>query len=61
MVERKIVIPGEVIEKGEDYLPGEGTEKKKDEIVAIRFGLAEEFNKLVKVIQIGRASCRERV
>lgn len=52
MVERKIVIPGEVIEKGEDYLPGEGTEKKKDEIVAIRFGLAEEFNKLVKVIPL---------
>ncbi len=52
MSDRKIVIPGEVIEKGEDYLPGEGTEKKKNEIVAIRFGLAEEFNKLIKVIPL---------
>ena len=50
--ERKVVIPGEVIFKGEDYLPGEGTEKRGDEIVAIRYGLAEESNKLVKVISL---------
>lgn len=48
---RKIIIPGEVIAKG-DYLPGEGTEKKGDEIIALRFGLAEESNKLVKVIPL---------
>ena len=50
-MERKIVIPGEVIEKG-DFLPGEGTEKRGDEIVALRYGLAEESNKLVKVIAL---------
>ena len=50
--ERKIVIPGEVMFKGEDYLPGEGTEKRDDEIVAVRYGLAEESNKLVKVIPL---------
>jgi exosome complex component RRP4 len=50
--ERKIVIPGEVIVKGEDYLPGEGTKKRKDEIVAMRFGLAEESNNLIKVISL---------
>jgi exosome complex component RRP4 len=49
---RKIVIPGEIIAKGEGYLPGEGTEKRKDEIVAIRFGLAEESKNLVKVIPL---------
>ncbi len=49
---RKIIIPGEVIVKGEEYLPGEGTEKKDDQIIAIRFGLAEEINKLVKVIPL---------
>jgi len=49
---RKIIIPGEVISKGEEYLPGEGTEKKEDQIIAIRFGLAEEINKLVKVIPL---------
>ena len=35
MTERKIVIPGEVIFSGEDYLPGKGTEKKGNEIVGV--------------------------
>ena len=54
MSERKIIIPGEVIVKGDNYLPGEGTEKKGkgNEIVAVRYGLAEEVNKLVKVIPL---------
>ncbi len=52
MTDRKIVIPGEAIAKGSDYLPGEGTEKRGDEIVALRFGLSEEQNKLVKVIPL---------
>lgn len=51
-IERRIVIPGEVIAKGEDYLPGEGTEKKGDEIITMRYGLAEESNRLVKVIAL---------
>ena len=52
MTDRKIVIPGEVIVQGEDYLPGEGTEKKGTEIVAMKFGLAEESNRLIKVISL---------
>lgn len=52
MSERKPVIPGEVIAKGDDYLPGEWTEKKADEIIALRFGLAEENKRLVKVIPL---------
>ncbi len=52
MTERKVVIPGEVIFKDGDYLPGEGTEKRGDEIVSVRFGLAEENKKLVKVIPL---------
>jgi exosome complex component RRP4 len=52
MTDRKVVIPGEIIEKGHDFLPGEGTEKRGDEIVAVRYGLAEESNKLVKVIPL---------
>ncbi|MEM3091382.1 MAG: exosome complex RNA-binding protein Rrp4 [Candidatus Pacearchaeota archaeon] len=51
-IERKIVIPGEVIERGKDFLPGEGTEKRGNEIVAIKYGLAEEVGKLVKVISL---------
>ena len=52
MTERKIIIPGEVIVEGNDYLPGEGTEKVDDKIVARKFGLAEEQNNLVKVIPL---------
>ena len=52
MTDRKIVIPGEIIAKGEDFLPGEGTEKQGKEIVALRYGLSEESNKLVKIIPL---------
>lgn len=52
MSERKVVIPGEVIFKGDQYLPGENTEKKDDGIMATRYGLAEEYNGLVKVIPL---------
>jgi len=51
MTERKVVIPGEIIAKA-DYLPGEGTEKREEGIVALKFGLAEESDKLVKVIPL---------
>ena len=49
---RQIVIPGETIFSGENYLPGEGTEKRGNDIIAIKYGLAEESNKLVKVIPL---------
>lgn len=52
MTDRKIVIPGEVIFEGDDYLPGEGTERRDGKIVAIKFGLAEETKNLVKVIPL---------
>jgi len=49
---RKVVVPGEAIVSGDDYLPGEGTEKRANDIVALRFGLAEESNKLIRVIPL---------
>lgn len=49
---RKIIIPGEIIVSGNDFLPGEGTERKGEDIVALRYGLAEESNKLVRVIPL---------
>ncbi|MCK9596112.1 exosome complex RNA-binding protein Rrp4 [Candidatus Pacearchaeota archaeon] len=52
MTDRKIVIPGEVLFEGDNYLPGEGTEKRGNQVVAIRFGLAEETKNLVKVIPL---------
>jgi len=52
MTDRKIVIPGEVIAQGDDFLAGDGTEKTGEGIVALKFGLSEETNKLVKVIPL---------
>jgi exosome complex component RRP4 len=49
---RKVVIPGEVIISGEDYLPGEGARREGNDILATRYGLAEESGRIVKVIAI---------
>ena len=49
---RIVVVPGEVIVSGEDYLPGEGTKRSGDNILATRFGLGEEAGKVVRVIPI---------
>ncbi len=49
---RKIVVPGEIIISGEDYLPGEGARREGDNVVASRFGLAEEAGRVIKVISI---------
>ena len=51
-MERKIIIPGEMIIEGEGYLPGEGTEKRNKGIYALKYGLAEETNNLIKVISL---------
>lgn len=51
-VKRRVIVPGEVIVSGEDYLPGEGTTRNGEDIIAIRFGLAEEAGKVVRVIPI---------
>jgi len=37
MANRKIVIPGEVIVEGDDFLPGEGTEKTDKGIIAVLY------------------------
>lgn len=52
---RKIVVPGEIIISGEDYLPGEGARREGENIVASRFGLAEEAGRMIKVIAISGA------
>jgi len=52
---RTVVIPGETIVEGDNYLPGDGTEKQGKKIVALKYGLAEEVNKLVKVIPLIRS------
>ncbi len=52
---RKVVVPGEVIVSGEDYLPGEGARRDGDNVVASRYGLAEEAGRMVKVIPVSGA------
>lgn len=49
---RKIVVPGEIIVTGDDYLPGEGTRREGENILASKFGLAEEAGRVVRLIPI---------
>ncbi len=49
---RRAVVPGEVIVSGEDYLPSDGTRREGKDILANRFGLAEEAGKVIKVLAI---------
>lgn len=49
---RKIVVPGEIIVSGEDYLPGDGTRRDGGNIISSKFGLAEEAGRVVRIISI---------
>ncbi len=49
---RQIVVPGEFIVKGDEYLPGDGVRREGEEIVAGRFGLVDISDRLVKVIAL---------
>src|SRR3989338_478266 len=48
---RRLVIPGEIIASGEDYLPGDFTRKEGKDIIAQRYGLAEG-DRVIKIIPI---------
>jgi exosome complex component RRP4 len=50
--ERKLVIPGEIIVSGDNFLPGDFTRKEGTDIIATRYGLAEENGRIVKIIPI---------
>ena len=49
---RFVVVPGETIIEGEDYLPGEGTRREGSKIVSSKFGLAEVAGRVIKLIPI---------
>jgi exosome complex component RRP4 len=53
--DRKLVVPGEVIASGQEFLPGEGTRREGKEIIAIRHGLLEKSENLLKVIPLSGA------
>src|SRR3990167_7914606 len=48
---RRLVVPGEIIVSGEDYLPGDFTRKEGKDIIAQRYGLAEG-DRVIKIIPI---------
>ena len=49
---RELVIPGETIATGQDFLPGENTKREGKDIVALRFGLADKSDRLIKIIPL---------
>lgn len=53
-------MPGETIVQGDDFLPGDGTRREGQNILANRYGLAEVSNKLVKIIPLSGAYIPKR-
>lgn len=50
--EKTVVVPGQVIAKGMDFLPSNGTYRKGDEVIANRLGILSVEGKVLKTIQI---------
>ena len=49
---REVVVPGQIVEQGLDFLPGDGTMREGQNIIAVKFGLLDRYGRLVKVIPI---------
>lgn len=49
---RELVVPGQIVSKGLDYLPGDGTARDGNNIIATRFGLLDHVGRLTKVIAL---------
>jgi exosome complex component RRP4 len=50
--EKEIVIPGQVLAVGMGFLPGKGTYREGDNVVAARLGMAGVDRKVVKIIPL---------
>ncbi|RMD45710.1 RNA-binding protein [Candidatus Pacearchaeota archaeon] len=50
--ERTIVVPGETLVSGNDYLPGDGAYRDGKDVVAQRFGIKNISEKLVRVVPV---------
>ncbi len=50
--EKDIVVPGDILATGMDYLPSYGTYRLKDDIRASRLGLVKTEGKVVKIIPL---------
>ncbi len=49
---RKVVVPGDVIAEGMDFLPSTGTYRRDEEIVASKLGLVSVEGKVIKLIPL---------
>ncbi len=49
---REIVVPGEIISSDENDLPGDWTIKEGNNIIAIRLGLVDKSDRLIKLIPL---------
>lgn len=52
MEERKMVVPGETIISGDDFLPGDGTRREGQDIVSSRYGLADMSDRMIRIIPL---------
>jgi exosome complex component RRP4 len=53
--ERQLVIPGETIATGQEFLPGDGAYRDGEEVVAERFGILDKYDKQIRVIPVSGA------
>jgi len=53
--ERQIVVPGETIVTGNEFLPGDGAYREGEEVVAKRYGIVDSFEKHIRVVPISGA------
>ena len=52
---RVLVIPGEIISTNPDMLPGDFVRKEGENLIAMRYGLAEEDGRVVRIIPVSGA------
>lgn len=57
---KEIVIPGEVLAEGMDFLPSYGTYRENDKILAGRMGLANIDGKVIKLVPLSGAYSPKR-
>ncbi|NPE26983.1 KH domain-containing protein [Methanococcoides sp. SA1] len=52
---RQIVVPGETVVSGNEFLPGDGAYRDGEDVVANRYGIANIFEKHVRVVPVSGA------
>lgn len=50
--EREIVVPGQELAEGMDFLPGDETYRDKDKIVALKVGMINVVGRLIKLVAL---------